>query len=310
MTTSPNRSPFASILCPVDFSTHSKRALEYAALVARRSGGALSVLFVNDPLLVSAAAAAYDERALASRSRTELSLFVKKTLRSRAPTRHRVATFVTAGNPAGEIVKTARRLESRLIVVGSEGLGGAPKLFFGSTTAQVLARSAVPVLAVPPAGSGPAKASWPGRRVLAAISLGRHAARDVAAAAELARWFGATLALAHIVEPTRLPGWLSRQPAGHDRSRVEAAKAKLGKLAADAGPARFAEGHVLVGEPAAQIATLASELGAGLVVVTLRKAPGLFGARQGSMTYRVVREARTPVLALPSAWRPVSSRHA
>jgi nucleotide-binding universal stress UspA family protein len=300
--TSSRRPLFDSVLCPVDFSTHSRRALEYAALVARRSGGSLSALFVNDPLLVAAAAAAYDKRALASQSRIELERFIRQTLKSDAAAR-RVATFVTLGNPAREIIKAARKLGTGLIVLGSEGLSGAPKLFFGSTTSRVLAQAAIPVLAIPPAGKRPVKSGWPGRRILAALSLGRRPARDVTLSAGVAAWFGASLSLAHIVEHTRLPGWLARQ-AGSDRARVERATAQLERLAARIGSAGSVDVHVRVGEPASQIASLATDLDAGLVVVTLRKAPGLFGARQGSITYRVVQEAGTPVLALPAAWHP------
>lgn len=302
------RQIFGSILCPVDFSTHSRRALEYAALVAARAGGSVSTLFVNDPLLVAAAAAAYDQRALASRSRVELERFVGKALKSR-PSASRIASFVTLGQPAREIVKVARRLESRLIVVGSEGLSGTSRLFFGSTTAQVLTRAGVPVLAIPPSGTRPVSAAWPGRRVLSAISLGRHAAHDVATAGELARWFGAALSLVHVVEPTHVPSWLTGRPDRHDRSRADAARTRLERLVSTLGPAGTADIHVLVGDPATQIAALATDLGAGLVMVTLRKAPGLFGARQGSITYRVVCEAGTPVLALPASWRPDGGRH-
>ena len=42
---------FRRILCPVDFSACSRAALRYAAALARRQEGELTVLFVNDPEL-------------------------------------------------------------------------------------------------------------------------------------------------------------------------------------------------------------------------------------------------------------------
>ena len=51
---------FETILCPVDFSDHSRQALAYAALLASRSKGQLIVIFVEDPMLVAAAGVAYD----------------------------------------------------------------------------------------------------------------------------------------------------------------------------------------------------------------------------------------------------------
>jgi nucleotide-binding universal stress UspA family protein len=292
--------PFSSVLCPVDFSRHSRAALEYGAAVALRAGGMLTALFVNDPLLVAAAAAAYDTRALASRSEAELRRFVRRVIGAHVA----FATTVSTGDPAREILRAARSTGADLIVVGSEGLGGASKLFFGSTTARLLAKAAVPVLAVPPSGPSLAKeSSWPAPCVLAAIELGREATRDVSAAADVAKWFGARLALVHVVEPTRAPRWLSLRGAAGDRARLERARSRLGRLASDASAAGPVGAHVMVGDPAAQIAALATDLDAGLLIVTLREESRLFGDRQGAMTYRVLREAGTPVLAVPAGWR-------
>ncbi len=296
------RQPFASVLCPVDFSVHAKAALQYAAAVANRAAGALSVLYVNDPFLVAAAAAAYDEKALASQSAEELARFITKTVGVRAGGQ-RIAASVALGQPAVEILKAVRRTRADLIVVGSEGLSGASRLFFGSTTARLLNGTPAPVLAVPPAVPATVKAGdWPGPRVLAAIDLGREAAADVAAAAAVARWFGARLSLVHVVEKTRIPTWLSLNRTAHDRSRMAAARVRLGRLAKSAGARGFADAHVFVGDPAEQIAALANDLGAGLVLLTLRGDDRLFGDRKGATTYRVVCNAGTPVLAVPAGW--------
>jgi Universal stress protein family len=49
---------FRSIVCPVDFSEHSVQALRLAVGLAGRDQARLTVLTVNEPLLVEAAAAA------------------------------------------------------------------------------------------------------------------------------------------------------------------------------------------------------------------------------------------------------------
>ena len=299
------RRPFASVLCPVDFSKHSRVALQFASAVANRSGGTLTALFVNDPFLVAAAAAAYNERALAAQSLEELKRFVHQVGGGRAG-RTAIGTSVALGEPAREIQKAVRKTAATLVVIGSEGLSGARKLFFGSTTARVLAQTAVPVLAVPPALPGVSlksmKSTWPGRRILAAIDLGPRASADVETAAALARWFGCTLTLVHVVEKTRAPRWLSLGLGEHDRNRVAKAKARLSRLAQGCEDVRV-EALVVVGETASQLAALAANTDVGLVIVTLRGADGLFGDRKGDTTYRVVCEASTPVLAVPAGWR-------
>lgn len=297
----PDRSLFQSVLCPVDFSVHSRHALEYAALLAHRDQGTVTALFVNDPLLVAAAAAAYDERALASKSREELGRFVRKALERQAA-RPQVETLVTMGDPASEILRLAKRIGARIVVLGSEGLSGPPRLFFGSTTARVLGKADVPILAVPKRTSRRPKDDWPGTRVLAAVQVGAHTAVDIAAAAALATWCGAALSIAHVVEPVRLPSWFTRRPAGHEKPRAAAAKTEIEAIAERVTGSSRVDVHVLAGDPATEVIKLARRLRVGLVIVVLRQAPGLLGTRQGQISYRVVCDAATPVLALPSGW--------
>lgn len=85
-------------------------------------------------------------RADVSRTQTELERFVDASI---GPDRQ-AACSVLQGNPAAEILKAPRRLKSDLIVIGTHGLKGFDKLFFGSTTDHVLRRVTVPLLAVPP----------------------------------------------------------------------------------------------------------------------------------------------------------------
>lgn len=69
-----------------------------------------------------------------------------------------VEEIVEAGHPAETIVRVAERERGALIVVGSRGLGEAPRLL-GSTSEGVLAHARAPVLIVPKAGSSGASSS-------------------------------------------------------------------------------------------------------------------------------------------------------
>ena len=44
-----------SVLCPIDFSGGSRGALRYAAVIAAHLGARLTVLAIDDPLLIEAA---------------------------------------------------------------------------------------------------------------------------------------------------------------------------------------------------------------------------------------------------------------
>ena len=73
--------PVQSILCPIDFSAPSRLALSLAGRLSFRNRARLTVLFVNDPLLTTAAAVAYDENVIAERTGSELRRFAASALR-------------------------------------------------------------------------------------------------------------------------------------------------------------------------------------------------------------------------------------
>ncbi len=141
---------FRSILCPVDFSCNSRAALRYAAMLARLSDAHLMVLYVNDPLLATAAATRPDAEAILATTEKDLRRFVTEAMRNTTPAVH--TTLLTiAGKPAREIVSAAERHDCDLIVIGYRGVGRASRLLFGSTTEGVVRTTSVPVVAIPPA---------------------------------------------------------------------------------------------------------------------------------------------------------------
>jgi len=288
---------FERILCAVDFSEYSRTALRYAAVLARRRGSRLTVLFVNDPLLVAAAAAAYDRRALADTTRHQLREFVRGAAGSATD----VDCLVALGDPAREIQKTAARLKSQLLVLGTRGLGDARRLFFGSTAGRVLRTATCAVLAVPPlprTARYPA-AEWPrGLDVVAGVELGTRAASDSRRAVAVAQALGARAMLVTVLPPTQAPTWLHVHLDRREHERVLRARSELRRMAARAGQTA-ATVRVVVGDPAEQIAAIAADSGAGLILLLLRPAGRLFATRQGSVTYRVLCNAGMPVLALP-----------
>jgi len=296
---------FTSVLCPIDFSEHSRVALQFAATIVGRSHGALRVMFVNDPFLVAAAAAAYDDAALGKATTAELKRFLSSTLSPRAA-RSRSVTYQTAlGKPEHEILRAVERDGHDAIVVGTKGLNGAKRLFFGSTTSGLLRRARVPVLAVPAqeAESGERislPASWPGKAIVAAIELGPRAEADAAAAAKVARWFKATLLLVHVVPVPTKPSWLSADVDAQLRIRCSKAEVAMELLCAGLKDVR-ARPIVRVGHPPDEIAAIAAEHRSGLIVMMLRGRAGLFGEPAGTCAYQVLCHGVAPVLALSGA---------
>src|SRR5206468_3261048 len=121
------RPRFRSILCAVDFSVHSRQALQYAAAVAKRFGGRVTVL----------------------------------------------------------------------IVIGTQALSGVQKLVFGSTTEQVLRRTTIPVLAVPPQSTRRSRSHRPLTvdAIIVPIDLAGEWASDAVRGAVIARMFNVPIRL-------------------------------------------------------------------------------------------------------------------
>lgn len=292
---------FQSILCPVDFSAHSRVALRHAVATAHRSGGRVTVIFVNDPLLLYAAGkTAGGRRQFLERTRVELGRFVERTIANARWTKEKIAIVVATGNPADEILRAAKRLRSDLIVIGTQGLSGFRKVFFGSTTEQVLGRVTVPVLAIPPSKAARHAAADPFaiRRVVAPIDLAGEWQSDVIRAAKVAAAFGAELVLVHVLAEVQAPPWLRSTIGRAGPRRTEAAREALDRVRATLGPGIETTALVREGNPAHEIARLT--VGSPtLVVMSLRGGAGVWGARRGSIAYHVLRHSSTPVLTLP-----------
>jgi nucleotide-binding universal stress UspA family protein len=292
---------FRSILCPVDFSSHSRVALRHAVATAHRFGGRVTAMFVDDPLLLAAASGpSGGHRKFVERTRFELARFVERSIAAFLPMQNEIALVVSTGNPADEILRTAKRLRSDLIVIGTEGLSGFQKLFFGSTTEQVLGGATIQVLAIPPSKGRRSKQIVPMavERVLAPLDLTGEWQSDAIRAAHVAAAFGAELVLVHVLAEIQTPPWLREAIGRTSRRRMETARKALERITTKLSANLKATSRVLEGNPAHEIARLTAGP-PSLVVMSLRGGSGVWGARRGSIAYHVLTRSSTPVLALP-----------
>lgn len=132
--------PIRRILCCVDFSAHSRRALEYALSAADAYNAEVSVLHVLDHEPDSADVG--KETAASMKNLEEL--FSPAALSST-----RIHLEVRLGKAYQEILKFASEAQSDLIVTGVRGRNSLDLEVFGSTTYRVIQLSPSPVLTVP-----------------------------------------------------------------------------------------------------------------------------------------------------------------
>jgi nucleotide-binding universal stress UspA family protein len=288
-----------SIVCGVDFSRHSARALQYAAVLARANHATLTAVYAVDPVLSTAAAAAYNAPAIAASARHELRRFVVEALRPQPTPPLRMV--VDIGTPAHTLVMAAERIDADLVVVGTHGLTGVKKAFFGSTTEAVLRRSRLPVLAIPRIRRP--STNWPAGVIVAPVVSPERVMAEAAAAASVAHACGATLALVHVIPPLRLPTWLRLDKQALDRTALSMSRDRLMAKMSTSGAQ--ADVRVLVGDMAEAAARYAARRHASILVFTLPPSGRVGRFFEAAAAYRLVHHSHCPVLVVPQ----IKGRH-
>jgi nucleotide-binding universal stress UspA family protein len=142
------------ILLPTDFSEPSRRAVEYAASLAKSLDASVHLIHVlEEPLMVGAARAA----AQTTEAREQRYQDGRATLIDVASTLHRPANVVSVevrtGIAAEEIVRAAIDYGCDLIVMATHGRSGMKHLMMGSVAEKVIRTAPCPVMVVRDSGS-------------------------------------------------------------------------------------------------------------------------------------------------------------
>ena len=192
------------ILCPVDFSEPSLRALQQASTLARWYQSALTALYVDTALPVgggrdvgafAVAPTAVLEAARSTRVVDDLRGFVGRVLHGPG-----VDVEVEETRDAADaILRRAVTLGADLIVIGTHGRTGINRWFIGSVAERVLRRAASPVMVVPPHDKVPTS-TVAFKHILCAIDFSDSSLAALRWALSLAEEADAHLWLLHAIE--------------------------------------------------------------------------------------------------------------
>jgi nucleotide-binding universal stress UspA family protein len=282
------------VLAAVDFSESSRRALTFAARLARHADARLHVVHAQDPLLAHAARAAGVD--IDAETRAELSTFMLS-----APPAGDWSPFqeVVDGPAVSVLADVADRENADVIVVGAHGMSGIGRLMFGSTTEGMLREADHSVFVIPDSWTPPRADSddlsgiGP---VVAGVEPTPVAIAAAHAADDLARVLGTSLQLLHVVPP---PSVLSRWSAHAEiaqRERLDDARQRLRDAAAarNVTPEKI---RVTSGAVAEQLAEAVREEGRRHPLLVLgRRSRADRGGTPGSTAVRVLTLAQVPVL--------------
>jgi len=285
--------PFRKILCAIDFSEGSRKAMVRAARLAKQHDCELVVAhaWYLPPASVAGEFVYPSElvKGIIDDHERELASAVEDA-RKLTP---RVSMKMLDGEPWVKIVEVAEAdPDIDLVILGTHGRTGLGRVFLGSVAEMVVRHAPCSALVIPNEAEASAFA-----RILCPIDFSESSRRALDLALELEPTSARTVTLLHVVEPPRVyaaEGAIDVHPGlgGESQKLLET----WGATAIAKRPAKLAA-VVRIGRPATQIlAMLGEDKSFELVAVGSHGRTGLQRMLLGSVAERVVRHAGRPVL--------------
>ena len=294
------------VLCPVDLSETSRRALQHAAALAVWYDSSLQALYVDTTLPIEGlsefgdfaiARAALDVRP-ATRAAADVRTFVD---RAACPTPVDVAVEQST-HIEGAILERARALPADLIVMGSHGRSGVERLLLGSVTEHVLRAAKCPVLVVPPHDTvAPSTVSF--KTIVCAIDFSESSLAALTWALSLAEEADARLSLLHVIEvppDLRTSAVVTEREVDelHAAFEADALERLRALIPADASDYCSVETATVSGAAGHAILAFAQQRHADLIVMGAQGHGAIERLVFGSKTRDVVCGATCPVLTV------------
>ena len=288
------------VLCPVDVSDGSRRALEHAAAIAQGWNARLLVLYVHQTPSIHELSVQVDQVADQESDADARYLMVREFARSVAGDMPHTVQVTTAADVRRAIVTAVESDDADLLVIGTHGRGGVERFMLGSTSDKVVRQAGCPVLVVPSHAEAPPNGRF--RRILCGIDFSPPSLRAFRYALHLARPDGEVLLLHAIEMPPELR---ERQVAAAfdvEAVRTAAEKAAQQRLealfpGADAPPVPIAS-QVVEGRAHRQILDVARQECADLIVLGTRGRGAVDRWLFGSNTQAVLHDAPCAVLTV------------
>jgi nucleotide-binding universal stress UspA family protein len=294
------------ILCPIDFSDHSRRALDHAIAIARWYESTVTVLYVFSAAPVTAfgpGPVAFEPIVLTPVDCDQLLADTKAFAEAESAPGITIEALVREGNTAAEILEQAASMKTDLLVIGTHGRSGFERLVLGSVAEKVLRKANCPVLTVPkrlpdamPVGPVLYK------RILCPVDFSECSLQALQYAMSMAQEADGRLTVLHVVAHEFEYDSDIVYDAGMSirdflKKREEVLRGRLQD--AVAGATGFCvETLITNGKPWREVLRIAAERQSDLIIMGIqgRGAADLWFF--GSTTQHVVRDASCPVLTL------------
>jgi nucleotide-binding universal stress UspA family protein len=294
---------FRQVLCPIDFSDTSARALTYAIAFAAWHEAQLTVLHVvttfDEPLepvpIGDAARAPYPG------SRDDVIARLRRSIEQAGATALDARPLAQEGRASELIVNCAASMKADLLVMGTHGLGGFHRLLLGSVTEKVVRTVTCPVLTVSPAA--PAATARPilFKKILCPIDHSPSSLKALEYALELGRQAEGcvtVLSALEYLDPEEPREHVEFNRRRRQRFLNQERKRLHAQLPGESRTSYQIEEVVEIGRAYKAILARASASAADLIVMGAQGSSGIELMLYGSNTHHVVRAATCPVLTV------------
>jgi nucleotide-binding universal stress UspA family protein len=295
-------STFHRILCPIDFSDASRRALIHALGIATQHESVITVLHVQSAFALAAQVEAGLYVSVLPSAQDALVDFVAKTVTDK---HHEIRMVSTTGDVVETIIEQAERESSDLIIMATHGRSGISRVLLGSVTERVLREARCPVMTIPAVAETPASSEGkPFDPILCPSDFSRSCSKALKLALSIREQTGARLILLHVLQWPAFAGGMLPLPvvaeinADADDWRREAMATLEQGLPEDARSRCRHTAMVVPGRPSQTILRIAQEEHAGLIVMGVQSRGTIDRLLFGSTTREVIRAAHCPVLSI------------
>lgn len=309
-----DRTPFRSILVPLDGSPLAEQAVPLAASIAQRAGGKLRLVLVHElpaPPGDAAAAKLFISIELAIRKSERAYLRgIQARLRKGGT---RLSSGVTLTGRAGpELAQHVRELGIDLVVMATHGRGGIRRAWLGSVADNLIRSLEIPVLLVRPREGQPIPDRPPGAgQILVPLDGSPLAEEALDAASALARVWDTEVTLLQVVRPVLLSDDPALPlPSAYDEELTALSRQQAQDYLDDVvermhGQGLRATGVAVLGWNAADtILEVARPERVAVIALATHGRGGLRRLALGSVADKLVRGADVPVLV----YRPAGPR--
>ena len=294
------------ILCAVDFSEFSRRALDHALSVARSYRSTVTALHVVAPAHAVVSGAYFGSEMASPIMLPTMDFDTATRELQRLVTTEQIPgvkvepIVAEAMDAYRAILAKSDQLHSDLLVMGTHGRSGFERLFLGSTAEKVLRTARCPVMTVPPKApdampTGPA----PFTHIVCGVDFSESSRVALDYAMSLAAQTASALTLVHVVDIH--PLYVDFAPLAAIDLHAWTAQATAGLHKMVPAPVRAAcrvTELVREGTPYREILGLSHERAADLIVLGVRGRRAGDLLFFGSTAHHVIREAQCAVLTL------------